>query len=285
MNTRTSTPSPTPQFVQDYKDTTNDAMVAYLARMMQMTSEEATAFMAMNQSILEPFLRGVSPPPRPPTPPTPEPLMMPPHYHNLSPEAPDYELLDSEEFPLPPLVPRTSSPTETHISYPPSPVYNPADDLDKFPNGEWPSNPPSPIPSSPSSDNTPVLQAFIQTADDPVKTQVQDKTLVENMALVLYESSCQLDVAHMNASADEEHATPTPEGPQPGRFPGPGWRDNWDATGTRHFFVIPDGKQETIAPFISYDLNCPFPELLATQGLGCTVHSRPLHARADPSVA
>ena len=68
------------------------------------------------------------------------------------------------------------------------------------------------------------------------------------MALILYESSCQLNIAHINVLADEEHATPTPEGPQPGRFPGPGWQDNWDATGTRHFFVIPDGEQDTIAP-------------------------------------
>ena len=105
------------------------------------------------------------------------------------------------------------------------------------------------------------------------------------MALVLYEGSRQLDVACMNASAEEEHATPTPDSPQPGVFPGPGWRDNWDATGTRHFFVIPDREQDTIAPFVSYDLNCPFPELLATQGCRCTVHSQPLHARADPSVA
>ena len=105
------------------------------------------------------------------------------------------------------------------------------------------------------------------------------------MALVLYEGSRQLDVAWMNASADEEHAMPTPEGPQPGVFPGPGWRNNWDTTRTHHFFVIPDGEQNTIAPFVSYDLNCPFPELLATQGHRCTIHSQPLHARTDPSMA
>ena len=252
---------------------------------MGLTSEEAIAFVAMHQSVLEPFLCSVSPPPYPPTPPTPEPLPVPPHYHNLSPDAPNYELIDSEAFPLPPLAPCAPSPAKTHVSYPPSPIHNPADELDEFPNGEWPSNPPSPTPSSPSSDNAPILQAFIQAADDPIETRVQDKTLVEDMALVLYESSHQLDIAHMNASDNEEHATPTLEGPQPSVFPGPRWHDNWDATGTRHFFVIPDGKQDTIAPFISYDLNCPFPELLATQGLSCTVHSRPLYARADPSVA
>ena len=113
--------------------------------------------------------------------------------------------------------------------------------------------------SSPApSNHVPVLQAFIQPTEDPVESRVQDETLVEDMALVLYKGSRQLDVARMNASAYEEHMTPTPEGPQPGVFPGPGWQDNWDATGTRHFFVIPDSEQDTIAPFIAYNLNCPF---------------------------
>ena len=152
---------------------------------MRMTSEEATAFMAINQSILEPFLRGVSPPPRPPTPPTPEPLMMPPCYHNLSPKAPDYDLIDSVEFPLPPNAPQIPSPIETHVSYPSSPIPN---DNDEFPDGNWPSEPPSPTASS-NSDHVPVLQAFIEAMDDPVKARVKDADLVHDMALVLYEGS------------------------------------------------------------------------------------------------
>ena len=157
MNTHTSTPNSIPAYIRDYEDTANDLMVAHMTRMMGLTSEEATAFVAIHQSVLEPFLCGVSPPSHPPTPPTPEPLCIPPCYHNLSPEAPNYELIDLETFPLPSLVSRTSSPAETHVSYPPSPVHNPADDLDEFPDSKWPSNPPSPIPSSPSSDNTPIL--------------------------------------------------------------------------------------------------------------------------------
>ena len=259
-------------------------MVAHMTRMMGLSDEEAMAFVAMHQSVLEPFLHGVSPPPRPPTPPTPEPLPVPPHYHNLSPTPTHYKLLNSKAFPLPPLTPVVPSPIETHVSYPSSPIHYPEDDLDHFPNSDWPSNPPTPESPSPSN-NVPVLQAFIQMADDPVEARVQDESLVKDMALVLYEGSRQLDVARMNASAEEEHATLTPDGPQPGIFPGPGWRNNWDATGTCHFFVIPDGEQDTIAPFVSYNLNCPFLELLATQGRGCTVHSQPLHARADPSVA
>ena len=78
--------------------------------------------------------------------------------------------------------------------------------------------------------------------------------------------------------ADAEKHTSSPTGPQPGIFPGPGWKDNFDTVGTHHFFVIPDGEEDVIAPFISYDLHTTFPELLATNGHGCTVHSRPLHA-------
>ena len=264
MNTHTSTPNSIPNYVREYEDAANNLMVVHMTRMMGLTSDEATVFVAMHQSVLKPFLCSVSPPPCPPTPPTPKPLPVPPRYHNLSPGPTHYELLNSEEFPLPPLAPAIPFPIETHISYPPSPVHNPADDLDEFPDGEWPSNPPSPVPSSSSSDNAPILQAFIQTVDDPVEAQVLDEALVENMALVLYKGSRQLDITRMNASTDEEHTTLMPEGPQPGVFPSPGWRDNWDATGTCHFFVIPNSEQDSIAPFISYDLDCPFPELLAT---------------------
>ena len=50
---------------------------------------------------------------------------------------------------------------------------------------------------------------------------------------------------------------------------------------TRHYFVIPDSKEDVIATFICYDMTSPFPELLATNGCNCTIHSHPLHARAD----
>ena len=168
MNTHTSTPNSVPNYVRDYEDAANDLMVAHMIRMMGLTADEATAFVTMHQSVLEPFLCGVSPPPRPPTPPTPEPLPVPPCYHNLSPAPQHYELLDSEAFPLPPLALVIPSPIETHVSYPLSPIHHPEDDLDHFPSSNWPSNPPSLMSSSPS-DNTPVLQAFIQTMDDPVE--------------------------------------------------------------------------------------------------------------------
>ena len=124
MNTHTSTPNSIPTYVRDYEDAANDLMVAHMIRMMGLTSEEATAFVAMHQSVLEPFLRGVSPPPRPPTPPappiisTPEPLMVPPRYNNQSPRLPSYNLAESAAFLLPPPVPHAPSPVETHVSYP-----------------------------------------------------------------------------------------------------------------------------------------------------------------------
>ena len=98
------------------------------------------------------------------------------------------------------------------------------------------------------------------------------------MAMILYhraERQVQ-DIEAMNA--DAEGQTPSPDGPQPGVFPGPGWKDNFMVTRTHHFFVIPDGDEDVIAPFISYDLDATFPKLLATNGRGCTVHSHPLHA-------
>ena len=167
---------------------------------------------------------------------------------------------------------------ETHISYPLSPVHHPEEDLDEFPDGNWPSNPPSPTSSSNDSDQAPVLQAFIEAVDDPIEACIGDANLVQDMALVLYKGSRQMDVAQMNAKADEEHATPTPSGPQPNVFPGPGWLDNWTKTGMRHFFLIPHGKEVCIAPFIQYDFDTPYPELLVTHSKGCTIHLKPLHA-------
>jgi len=99
------------------------------------------------------------------------------------------------------------------------------------------------------------------------------------MAVVLYQQA-EANVLKVKAmDADTEGHTPSPTGPQPGVLPGPGWKDNFDAIGTCHFFVIPNGNEDVIAPFISYDLHTTFPKLLTTNGRGCTIHSCPLHAR------
>ena len=52
MNTHTSTPDSIPTYVREYEDTANDLMVAHMTRMMGLSSEEATVFVAMHQSIL-----------------------------------------------------------------------------------------------------------------------------------------------------------------------------------------------------------------------------------------
>jgi len=98
------------------------------------------------------------------------------------------------------------------------------------------------------------------------------------MAMVLYQQAETNALEAKAIDTDVEGRTPSPNGPQPGVHPGPGWKDNFDAIGTHHFFVIPDGEEDIIAPFISYDLHATFPELLATNGHGCMVHSHPLHA-------
>jgi len=130
-----------------------------------------------------------------------------------------------------------------------------------------------PVTSATNSTYTsPVIPAFIE--DVPSRSP----SPISPMAVVLYQQTEANTLAAKAMDADAEGRTPSPTSPQPGVHPGPGWKDNFDAVGTRHFFIIPDGNEDVIAPFISYDLHTTFPELLATNGHGCTVHSRPLHA-------
>jgi len=123
-----------------------------------------------------------------------------------------------------------------------------------------------------STYTSPIVPAFIE--DIPSRSP----SPISPMAIVLYQQAETNTLEAKAMDADTEGCTPSPNGPQLGVHPGPGWKDNFDATGTRHFFVIPDGEEDVIAPFISYDLHATFPELLATNGHGCTVHSCPLHA-------
>jgi len=130
-----------------------------------------------------------------------------------------------------------------------------------------------PITSATNSMYTsPVIPAFIE--DVPSRSP----SPISPMAMVLYQQAKAKTSEARMMDADAEGRTPSPTGPQPGVLPGPGWKDNFDAIGTRHFFVIPDGNEDVITPFISYDLHTTFPELLTTNGRGCTVHSCPLHA-------
>jgi len=131
-----------------------------------------------------------------------------------------------------------------------------------------------PSPRIPLADITPIRQ---------VSHPLGDTTDYEELAMVLYRQVSDQDATIKELLEDKENQAPSPTNPQPSTHPSPGWQDNFDATGTRHLFVIPLGDEDVIAPFIRYDLCQPFPELLATNGCYCTVHSRPLHAAPQTS--
>jgi len=131
-------------------------------------------------------------------------------------------------------------------------------------------------PRVPLADITPIRQ---------VAHPLGDTTDYEELAMVLYRQVSDQDAKIKELMEDKENQAPSPTDPQPSTHPGPGWQDNFDATGTRHLFVIPLGDEDVVAPFIRYDLCNPFPELLATNGRNCTVHSRPLHAVPQSSRA
>jgi len=120
-----------------------------------------------------------------------------------------------------------------------------------------------------STYTSPVIPAFIEDIPSHPPSPIFP------MAMVLYQQAetNALEANAMNKEAEKRTSSPT--GPQPGVLPGPGWKDNFNTVGTRHFFVIPDGEEDVIALFISYDLHTTFPELLATIGRGCTIHSCP----------
>ena len=149
---------------------------------------------------------------------------------------------------------------------------------------------PKPLPVPPShfhdsvSITPPVTSATNSTYTSPVIPAFIEDVLscfpspISPMAMVLYQ---QTETNMLEAKArdvEAEKRTSSLTGPQPGILPGPRCKDNFNAVGTRHFFVIPDSKEDIITPFISYDLHTTFSELLATNGHGCMVHSCPLHA-------
>ena len=130
-----------------------------------------------------------------------------------------------------------------------------------------------PVTSATNSTYTlPVIPTFIE------EVVSHSPSSISPMAMVLYQQMEANKTESKAMDADAKGCTPSPNGSQPGVFPSPGWKDNFTATRTCHFFVIPDGEEDVIAPFISYDLDTIFPELLATNSCGCTVHSCPLHA-------
>jgi len=174
------------------------------------------------------------------------------------------------------------------LSYPGTEFENYVDP--NYPNSPpIPSPKPLPIPPSHFHDSVsitpPVTSASNSTYTSPIiPAFIEDvpscsPSPISPMAMILYQQAETNALETKAMDADIEGQTPSPNGPQPGVHPGPGWQDNFNSTGTCHFFVIPDGEEDVIAPFISYDLHATFPELLATNSHGYTVHSRPLHAR------
>jgi len=205
--------------------------------------------------------------------------------------------------------PRASSPV--FILPAPSPPFLPGSPIGPYPGSElaeytdpdFPSEPPSASSSPPVGSSKIVVMADgvrffdenelrcssprVPLADITPIRQVShplgDTTDYEELAMVLYHQVSDQDAKIKELQEDKENHAPSPIDSQPSTHPGPGWQDNFDATGTRHLFVIPLGDEDVIAPFICYDLRNPFPELLATNGCNCTVHSRPLHAASQTS--
>jgi len=199
----------------------------------------------------------------------------------------------------------------------PSPPFIPGSPIGPYPGSElaeyndpdFPSEPPSESPSSPIDPSTLVIIADgeqyknkeewenriehspqlrqssprVPLADIMPIRQVShplgDMTDYEELAMVLYRQVSDQDAKIKELmEADKENQPLSPTNPQPSTHPGPGWQDNFNATGTRHLFVIPLGDEDIIAPFIRYDLSNPFPKLLATNRRYCAIHSCPLHA-------
>jgi len=170
----------------------------------------------------------------------------------------------------------------------------PGTELTDYADPSYPNSPPIPSPEPlpippPHFHDSMLITPPIMSATNSMYTLPVIPTFIEDvpscspspispMAMVLYQQAKAKTLEAKVMDADTEGHTPSPTGPQPGVLPGPGWKDNFNTVGTCHFFVIPDGDKDVIAPFISYDLHTTFPELLATNGHGCTIHSCPLHA-------
>jgi len=191
-----------------------------------------------------------------------------------------------------------SSPTPAAVltpdAYMSSPtLFYPGTEFEQYNKPNVPNSPPIPSPEPlpvppPHFHNSvsitpPVTSTASSTYASPVEVGFIESipshspSPISPMAMILYQCAETKDIELKAIDADAQGQTPSPNGPQPGILPGPGWRDNFTETGTRHFFIIPNGKEDIIAPFISYNLCATFPELLATNRQGCMVHSCPLH--------
>jgi len=193
--------------------------------------------------------------------------------------------------------PRASSPV--FVPPAPSPPFIPGSPIGPYPGSklaeyndpDFPSEPPTTSSSPPVEVSTllrrslPCIPLANITPIRQVSHPLGDTTDYKGLAMVLYRQVSDQDAIIKELLKNKENQALHPAEPQPSTHPGPGWQDNFNAMGTCHFFVIPVGNEDVIAPFIHYDLRNPFPELLATNGRGCTVHSCPLHAIPQTSCA
>ena len=89
--------------------------------------------------------------------------------------------------------------------------------------------------------------------------------------------------AMVAAQTEADRQTPSPTSPQPGVHPGPEWEHNQNARGIWYMFLIPDeGEGREVTPFIQADSDTDYPELMATRGHGCNIHTRALRAIPNP---
>jgi len=135
-----------------------------------------------------------------------------------------------------------------------------------------PITPTDPVPSMPSSP-----PQFLQT--DPLDAVPPFEQIVN----VLVQRNVDMQVARIAREEEEEGRTPTPNGPRPSVHSGLGWAKNCEDAGVNYIFIIPTDPPQRyeIAPFVSIDWSSTSPELLGTRRLGCPVHAKHLHARAD----
>jgi len=100
-----------------------------------------------------------------------------------------------------------------------------------------------PVTSATNSTYTsPIIPAFIEDVLSPSPSPISP------MAMVLYQQAevKTLEAKAMDANAEER--TPSPTGPQPGVFPGPGWQDNFNAVGMRHFLSFQTAMRTSSPP-------------------------------------
>jgi len=85
-----------------------------------------------------------------------------------------------------------------------------------------------------STYTSPVIPAFIE------EVASRSPSPVLSMAMILCQQTETNEIESKAMDMDAKGCTPSPNGSQPGVFPGPGWKDNFTTSGTCHFFVIPN---------------------------------------------